>query len=57
MREKVIIDAEFTSIKEGRSAAENKAKRRRQFWAATVYGLLLEGAIIAAAVAVGRVLG
>lgn len=48
-----IIDAEFYPIRSGRSAAEIKAKRRRQFWSATIQGLLIEGALIAAAVAVG----
>lgn len=48
-----VIDAEFWPIKEGRSAAEIKAKRRKQFWAATGKFLALESALIAAAVAVG----
>lgn len=48
-----VIDAEFWPIKEGRSAAEVKKKRRRQYWAATGKFLALEAAVIAAAVAAG----
>lgn len=51
-----VIDAEFWPIKEGRSAAEIKAKRRRQFWTATGKFLVLEAALIAAAVAAGMLL-
>lgn len=48
-----VIDAEFWPIKEGRSAAEIKKKRRRQYWAATGKFLALEAAVIVAAVAAG----
>lgn len=53
MDKRTIIDAEFTPIQEGRSKEEIRRKRRRQFWSATIQGLLIEGALIAAAVAVG----
>lgn len=53
MRRYEIIDSEFTPIQEGRSKEEIRRKRRRQFWSATIQGLLIEGALIAAAVAVG----
>lgn len=53
MDKRTIINAEFTPIQEGRSAAEIKKKRRRQYWAATGKFLALEAALIAAAVAAG----
>lgn len=56
MKEKVIIDAEFYPIREGRSAAEIKSRRRKQFWTATGKFLALESFLIAAAVIVGALL-
>lgn len=50
---KEIIDAEFYPIQEGRSARANRRKRRRQFWMATLQGLLIEGALMAAAFLAG----
>lgn len=42
-----IIDAEYTELRYGRSDAETRRKRRRQFWAATLQALALAAGLMA----------
>lgn len=48
-----VIDAEFWTIKEGRSAKEIRKKRFRQTLEANIKFLAFEGAVIAAAFLAG----